>query len=64
MNLVVWRQVFERYAILARTALLLGVSGKVQSESGVVHLIAEELWEPDDRVRPGGDHDAELSLIS
>lgn len=47
VNLVVWRQVFERFSVIARTALLLGVTGHVQSENGVVHLIADELWEPD-----------------
>jgi error-prone DNA polymerase len=47
VNLVVWRQVFERFAVLARTAVLLGVDGKIQSESGVVHLVADELWAPD-----------------
>jgi error-prone DNA polymerase len=46
VNLVVWRDVFERHAIVARTALLLGVRGKMQSEHGVVHLVADELWEP------------------
>jgi error-prone DNA polymerase len=56
VNLVVWRQVFERYAVLARTALLLGVSGKLQSENGVVHLIADELWEPDLVFTPNGTH--------
>jgi error-prone DNA polymerase len=46
VNLVVWRQVFERYSVLAQTALLLGVTGEVQSESGVVHIVARELWDP------------------
>jgi error-prone DNA polymerase len=54
VNLVVWRQVFERHSIIARTALLLGVSGRVQSESGVIHLVADELWEPDLRFDPEG----------
>ncbi len=47
VNLVVWRQVFDRHSVAARTALLLGVSGRMQVESDVVHLIADELWEPD-----------------
>jgi error-prone DNA polymerase len=46
VNLVVWRPVFEEHAVIARTALLLGVSGKIQSEGGVIHLIADTLWEP------------------
>jgi error-prone DNA polymerase len=47
VNLVVWRQVFEQDAVLAKTALLLGVTGKLQAQHGVVHLIAERLWTPD-----------------
>ncbi|MDH5676953.1 MAG: error-prone DNA polymerase [Myxococcales bacterium] len=45
VNLVVWQKVFERNAIAARTALLLEVQGKLQSEGGVVHLIADSLAE-------------------
>ncbi len=54
VNLVVWRPVFERFSVLARTAVFLGVSGKVQKEKGVVHLIADALWEPRLGVRPEG----------
>lgn len=46
VNLVVWHQIFERYSVLARTALLMGVHGKIQSENGVVHFIADKLWDP------------------
>lgn len=47
VNLVIWRQVFERHAVLVRTAPLLGVDGRIQRSEGVTHLIADELWEPD-----------------
>jgi error-prone DNA polymerase len=47
VNLVIWQQVFERYAVLARTAAILGVDGRIQRSEGVTHLIAETLWEPD-----------------
>jgi error-prone DNA polymerase len=46
VNLVVWKQIFDAHAVVARTALLMGVSGKIQSESGVIHLVADTLWEP------------------
>ncbi len=46
VNLVVWKQVFERFAAIARAAQFLGVSGKLQVEQGVVHLLAERLWTP------------------
>ncbi|HMB69923.1 MAG TPA: error-prone DNA polymerase, partial [bacterium] len=47
VNAVVWRPVFERFSVLARTAVVLGMSGKIQSEEGVVHLIADRLWDPE-----------------
>jgi DNA polymerase III alpha subunit len=54
VNLVVWHPVFERYSVLARMALLMGVSGKVQSQNDVVYLIADELWDPQLAFRPQG----------
>jgi error-prone DNA polymerase len=54
VNLVVWRPVFEKYSVLARSAVLLGVTGKVQSENGVVHLIADALWDPRIPMQPEG----------
>jgi error-prone DNA polymerase len=55
VNLVVWRQVFDRHSRLAKTAVLLGVSGTIQARHGVVHLVADALWEPD--VHPRRDED-------
>ena len=46
VNVVVWKRVFDQYAVLARTASFLGVTGKLQCESGVVHIVAEALWAP------------------
>jgi error-prone DNA polymerase len=54
VNLVIWKQVFERHPILARTAVLLGVDGRIQRAEGVTHLIADELWEPDLDAPPEG----------
>ncbi len=47
VNLVIWAQVYERFTALARNAMLLGVTGRIQTAEGVVHLIAVELWAPD-----------------
>ena len=52
VNVVIWKQVFDDYAVLARTASFLGVSGKLQVESDVVHLVAEALWAPEIPTRP------------
>ncbi|MDH3483491.1 MAG: error-prone DNA polymerase [Myxococcales bacterium] len=47
VNVVVWKRVFDRYAALAKTASLLGVTGQIQKADGVIHLIAKALWAPD-----------------
>jgi error-prone DNA polymerase len=46
VNLVIWESVFARHDVLAKTASFLGVTGKLQSHAGVVHLVAERLWAP------------------
>ena len=46
VNLVVWQDVFERHRIIGRTASLLGVDGRIQSQEGVTHLVADRLYVP------------------
>lgn len=46
VNVVIWKQVFEKYAVIARTQSFLGVSGRIQMQDGVVHLVANDLWTP------------------
>jgi error-prone DNA polymerase len=46
VNVVIWAQVFERYRRIARTTSFLGVTGEIQNEQGLVHLIADRLWIP------------------
>jgi error-prone DNA polymerase len=52
VNAVIWESVFQRYSILAKTVSFLGITGKLQAEDGVVHLVAEELWEPRLELKP------------
>jgi error-prone DNA polymerase len=52
VNVVIWKNVFQKHMVLAKTASFLGVSGKIQSDSGVVHLVAESLWDPVTREKP------------
>ncbi|MBX7081488.1 MAG: error-prone DNA polymerase [Nannocystaceae bacterium] len=54
VNVVVWTRVFEADALLARSAIVLGVSGRLQVQDGIVHLVAERLWDPDLRLRTEG----------
>lgn len=46
VNVVAWQDVFHRYRVLATTASFLGVTGRLQVEDGVVHLVAERFWTP------------------
>jgi error-prone DNA polymerase len=52
VNVVVWESVFQHYSVLARTVSFLGITGKLQVEDGVVHLVAEKLWEPRLELKP------------
>jgi error-prone DNA polymerase len=54
VNVVIWESVFQRYAVLAKTVSFLGISGTLQVEDGVVHLVAERLWEPKVELQPAG----------
>jgi error-prone DNA polymerase len=52
VNVVVWESVLQRYSVVAKTVSFLGITGKLQAEDGVVHLVAEELWEPRLELKP------------
>jgi error-prone DNA polymerase len=58
-NLVVWKDVFERHEVIAKTAHFLGVTGRVQNQKGVIHLVARRLWVPrlDSRPQTAGSRD-------
>jgi error-prone DNA polymerase len=47
-NIIVWPKTFERLRALVIGARFVAVTGKLQSESGVIHIIAERMedWTP------------------
>ena len=47
VNLVVWSKVFRQYRPTILTTTFLGVSGTIQSQHQVVHVIANRFWLPD-----------------
>jgi error-prone DNA polymerase len=61
VNVVIWQRVFQLHALLIKTSNFLGVNGKLQKEDGVVHVVAESVWDPHARInfRPasGGSRD-------
>jgi error-prone DNA polymerase len=42
-NIIVWPQVFELFRPIVLGARLVGVSGRLQNESGVIHVVADRL---------------------
>ena len=54
INVVVWQRVFEEFAVIVKTEPFLGVYGKVQRESGVVHVVANRFFVPKIEDAPAG----------
>lgn len=46
VNLICFKDIFEKYKLIAKTTPILGVTGTVQYQDGVTHLIAKTLWKP------------------
>jgi error-prone DNA polymerase len=46
VNLILWQKVFDEHRVLAKTASFLGVTGTLQRQERVVHLIVDSLWVP------------------
>jgi single-strand DNA-binding protein len=43
VNVVVWRKLYERFRRAVIAGRLLRITGRVQREAGVVHVLAEEI---------------------
>ena len=52
VNVVIWSKVYEQHRVLVKTASFLGVTGKLQVQDGVTHLIADSFWRPKIDTRP------------
>jgi error-prone DNA polymerase len=61
VNVVVWQSIFQKYDLLIKTSNFLGVSGTLQKQDNVVHVVAESFWDPQPliHIRPasGGSRD-------
>ena len=53
VNAVVWQAVWERYRRVILTSDFLAVEGKIQTEEGVVHVVADRFWVPEGLLAPG-----------
>jgi error-prone DNA polymerase len=52
VNVVLWESVFSRYSVLAQIQNFLGITGTLQVEGGITHLVAETLWTPNINLNP------------
>ncbi len=52
VNVIVWRDVYERFRVAVKTLSFMGVSGPLQNESNVVHIVVESVWEPEIGAEP------------
>jgi error-prone DNA polymerase len=52
VNLVVWPKIFEQNARLLKSASLLGVTGRLQKQQNVVHIVVQKTWKPELDTRP------------
>ncbi len=53
-NLIVWPKIFERQRRLILSAAMIGVRGRVQRESEVIHLVAQEFFDLPNLLRTVG----------
>ncbi len=44
-NIIIWPKIFEQFRRIVLGARLLGVRGQIQSEQGVIHIVARELFD-------------------
>jgi error-prone DNA polymerase len=44
-NIIIWPKIFEEYRRIVLGARLLGVQGQLQSEQGVIHIVARRLFD-------------------
>jgi hypothetical protein len=42
-NAIVWKKVFDRYRSVVMGARLVRIRGKLQSQNGVIHVVADEI---------------------
>ena len=62
-NLIVWPPLFEKQRRLILSATMLGCRGKMQRESGVIHVIADELTDFSEMLKSVGEREVEGQAV-
>ena len=56
-NVIVWQRLYERYRRTVLSAAMIAVSGQVQKEGDVIHVIADRIEDESDLLRAVGEMD-------
>jgi error-prone DNA polymerase len=62
-NLIVWPPLFEKQRRLILSATMIACRGKLQRESGVIHVIADELTDLSDLLKSVGEREIEGQTV-
>ncbi|HMN87403.1 MAG TPA: OB-fold nucleic acid binding domain-containing protein, partial [Bauldia sp.] len=63
-NIIVWPKTFERFRAVVLGARLVGVTGKMQSESGVIHVVADRIEDRTAMLAALSDDAGDLSSLA
>jgi DNA-directed DNA polymerase III PolC len=63
-NVIVWPKVFERLRPIVLSARYVAVTGRVQEESGVIHVVAEQLEDLTHLLARLAEHGAEINGLA
>ena len=64
INVIVWRKLFERFRRAVIAGRLLRVTGRVDRQAGVLHLVAEEIEDISELLDRLADPDAALPVAA
>jgi len=53
VNLILWQNIYEKFRIPAKTLSFMGITGTLQAEANVVHIVVESIWQPKLGTAPG-----------
>ena len=56
-NVIVWQRLYEKYRRIVLSAAMIGVTGKVQKEGDVIHVIADRIEDESFLLRAVGERD-------
>ena len=64
INVIIWRTIFERFRRAVIAGRLLRVTGRVDRQAGVLHLVAEEIEDISELLDRLADPDAALPVAA